>query len=271
VTLEIGGMGHQDIVGVLLLLLSLYALVKVRPLMGVTTLALAAAVKPFAFFLAPFVLRDMTDTSRTRAAFWFAATLMILYLPPLLYQHGYSGWRATAQTYSQTWEANGSFYEVIVRTAGNGDEGRANERAKQMARLLAVAALLAAALAAWQFRASPAMAGYWLCLVALLVAPVAYPWYLLWALCFVPLLRGEAGWTVIVWSGTIGMSYLMWHTPTWRMSDGALVAEYGVVYGALMFEAVLLIRRVRMMAVPEVTTTTTTSGSQASLSPLRLP
>jgi hypothetical protein len=260
VTLEIGGMGHHDVVGVVLVLVTLYALANARPLLSVTSLALATAVKPFAFLLAPFILRDIRQ-KRLPAACLFAVMLALLYLPPLFFQHGHSGWRDTAQTYSQSWEANGSFYDLVVRTFGDGDEGRAPERAKQMARLLGAAALLATALAAWRFNASPAAAAYWLCLIALLVSPVAYPWYLLWALCFVPLLDGEIGWTALVWSGTIGMSYTMWHQPTWRMSNAALVAEYGVVYAALAIEVGRALRRARLAA------TVATSDSPASLFP----
>jgi hypothetical protein len=262
VTLEIGGMGHQDVTGVLLILLCLYAMMRRRALPSVTSLALAAAVKPFAFLVAPFVLRDIEQ--RGRAACLFVTAIAALYLPPLLFQHGYAGWRDTARTYSQSWEANGSVYDLIVRTFGDGDEGRANERAKQMARLLGAAAILATALAAWRFRAAPATAGYWLCLVALLVSPVAYPWYLLWALCFVPLLRGAAGWTAIVWSGTIGLSYTMWREPTWRMSSAALLAEYGLVYATLALEVWRAIRRARLDVTPA---TPATSDSPASLFP----
>jgi hypothetical protein len=244
VTLEIGGMGHQDVVGVLLMLLCLYAATKARPVASMTWLALAAAVKPFAFCLAPFVLRDFGGR-RGRAAMAFAAMLAILYLPPLFFQNGYAGWRDSARTYSQTWEANGSIYELVTRTFGDGDEGRARERAKQMARLLGAATLLAVGLAAWRFRAAPATAGYWLCLAALLVSPVVYPWYLLWALCFVPMLDGRAGWTALVWAGTVGVSYVVWHQPTWRMSSTALLAEYGAVYAVLAVEIALVLRRAR--------------------------
>ena len=271
VTLEIGGMGHHDVVGVMLLVLSLYALAGGRQNLSVIWLALAAAVKPFALFIAPFGLRNVHPAKRLAAACLFATILAALYFPPLLFQHGYTGWRGSAQTYSQTWEANGSTYELIVRTFGDGDEGRANERAKQMARVLAAAALLGTALAAWNYRASPIVAGYWLCLVALLVSPVAYPWYLLWALAFVPLSRGEVGWTAIVWSGTIGMNYLMWHTPAWRMSNSALVAEYGVVYAALMFEIACAIRRARLIAGATATAAATSDSrsSRCDPSPLR--
>ena len=266
-TLEIGGMGHQDIVGVLFLLLCLYALAKQRALLAIISLALVAAVKPFAFLIAPFVLRDLADRrGRRRVACAFASVLALLYLPPLLYQHGHTGWRESASAYSQSWEANGSFYDTIVRTFGKGDDGRANERAKQMARLLAAAALIATVLVAWRFRASPAAAGYWLGLVALLCSPVAYPWYLLWALCFVPLLRGAWGWTAIVWAGTVGLSYTMWHQPTWRMTRGALLAEYAAVYAALAFEigrAIHVARRASRTTTPPQTT----SDSPPSLFP----
>jgi hypothetical protein len=270
VTLEIGGMGHQDVIGVVFVLLSLYALVKRRPFISVGSLALAAAVKPFALLIAPFVFRDVSD-KRTRAAAAaaacvFALTLIACYVPPVLIQHGYVGWRETAQTYSRSWEANGSVYELITRTLGDGDEGRASERAKHMARLIAAAALIATALLAWRFRAAPATAGYWLCLIAVLVAPVAYPWYLLWALCFVPLLRGEAGWTAIAWSGTIGVCYATWHQPTWRMSSGELLVEYGVVYAVLMIEIGLVLRRARAI-VASAGDADATSDSEPSLFP----
>jgi len=267
VTLEIGGMGHQDVVGVLLVLIGLHALAKQRPSLAAASLALATAVKPFALLAAPFVLRDLSR-KRGLAACVFATALVLLYLPPLLIQNGYIGWRESATTYSRSWEANGSVYELIVRTFGDGDEGRASERAKQMARLLAAAAVVATALIAWKFRATPATAAYWLCLVALLVSPVAYPWYLLWPLCFVPLLRGEAGWTAIAWSGTIGLSYTMWHQPTWRMTAAALALEYGVVYAVLMIEIAIALGRGRaIFATAAEDVAGATSDSRPSLFP----
>ena len=235
VTLEFGGMGHQDVIGVLFILLALYALARRRPTVSALSLALAAAVKPFAFLLVPFAAREApARVARLPGAFTLA--LLVLYVPPLLYQDGHAGWRESARRYSGTWEANGSLYELIVRSFGDGDKGRARERAKQMARLIGVSAMLATALAAWQFRARPAMAGYWLCLVALLVSPVVYPWYLLWPLCFVPLLGGRAGWTVLVWSGTVAVSYALWKQPAWRLTNAQMALEYGIVYATLLAE-----------------------------------
>src|SRR4029079_8591205 len=164
VTLEIGGMGHQDIVGVLLVLIGLYAMAKRGAALSTASMAFGAAVKPFALFVAPFALRDLPE-KRIRGVVLFAAALIVLYLPPLIIQRGYAGWRETAQTYSRSWEANGSFYQLILRRCAEREEGRAAELAKQMPSLLAAAALLATALLAWQVRAAPATGGYWLCLV----------------------------------------------------------------------------------------------------------
>ena len=62
--------------------------------------------------------------------------------------------------------------------------------------------------------------------------------------------------------GTIGMSYLMWREPTWRMRSGALAAEYGVVYFVLMWEVARAIVRVRAAGAAVVT-----SDSPPSLFP----
>src|SRR5439155_10579885 len=116
-----------------------------------------------------------------------------LYVPALALQHGYAGWHQTVKTLSAKWEFNGSMHEAIKATFGAGDEGRAMARAKQMSRLLAAAIMLVVLSTAWQLRASPAIAGYALCLAALLVSPVVYPWYVLWALAFVPVMRASGG------------------------------------------------------------------------------
>ena len=97
-----------------------------------------------------------------------------------------------------------------------------------------------------------------------LLAPVAYPWYLIWPLCFVPLLRGQAGWTAITWAGTIGLSYAMWHQPTWRMSGTGLMLEYGMVYAVLIIEIVIVLRRARSALLASTTTTSTTRGDDAT-------
>jgi hypothetical protein len=241
-TIEIGGMGHVDALGLLLLLLALLALARNRWIAAGAWLALATAVKPFGLLLVPFALRDASRRSRGAAAparrlgASFALAMLLLFLPPLLYRDGYRGWRQTARTYSRAWGGNGSVYEVLTRTLGQGEEGRAMARAKETARLLAAAAVLATAVLAWQAGAATASAGYALSLAALLVAPVVYPWYALWPLCFVPFLRGRFGWAALVWAATIGISYELWHATDWRLSPALMAAEYVPVYLAVAVE-----------------------------------
>jgi hypothetical protein len=119
------------------------------------------------------------------------------------------------------------------------------QRAKEMARLFATIVLLLAAVTLWHRRASTAAAGYWLYLAILLCAPVAYPWYLLWVLCFVPLLNGPQGLAALVWAATAGTCYALWHLPTWEMPPRLLLTEYAPAYAVLLGELFLLMRSSR--------------------------
>src|SRR5207247_2253663 len=112
----------------------------------------------------------------------------------------------------------------------SGDLGRAMVKAKEMSRLLSVTMVLLTGLTLWQSRATLAEVGYWFFLILLICAPVVYPWYLLWVLCFVPLIRGPQGLTGLVWSGTVALSYLLWRTDDWTMPKRALLCEYVPVF-----------------------------------------
>ena len=53
---------------------------------------------------------------------------------------------------------------------------------------------------------------------------------------FVPLLRGWQGITGLVWSATVGVSYLLWRTSDWVLPTRWLLVEYVPVYAALLVE-----------------------------------
>src|SRR5207248_5418155 len=131
------------IAGVLLMLLMLLAVSKRRFALVGALLALVIGVKPIAFLLAPFLLRDATIRWRsliaTLVAFAFTAGLLALLL---LYHDGISGMLLTGRIYSQNWEANGSVYEIFKILFGTSDLGRAMVRAKEMSRLLSVTMVL---------------------------------------------------------------------------------------------------------------------------------
>jgi hypothetical protein len=250
--IETGAMAHVDGLGVMLLIACVWMHQQKRFACAGIMLALAAGAKPQAAILLPWLLRDVWTSSadplsrrRTacRLVSAFAAILFLVYVPALAYQHGYRGFLATAREYSSRWEFNGSVYETMKAYFGQGDNGLAMERAKASARLLAQAAIVLTALILWRRRATMIEAGYWLYLVGLLVSPVVYPWYLLWMLSLIPLLRQSSGWTGLVWCATVGVSYIVWHEPQWIVPKWAALVEYVPVYLALTIELAWIARR----------------------------
>ena len=242
VIVETAGMAHQDILGVLLLLLILVWSISNRPILAAVALALAIGVKPPAILLLPALL--LNSQSRQKSLLAFASAMLLIFVPALVYDHGYRGWLATARELSQRWEANGSIYELIKQLFGTHDpSGVAMENTKQFARKLATAAPLVVVVLMLVKRASVAASGYWIFLLTALISPVAYPWYLLWMLCFVPLLGGSNGLTAVVWSAAISASYLLWRTSDWILPGRILVWEYVPVYVALLIEVIGSMRR----------------------------
>jgi hypothetical protein len=246
VTLEVGGMGHQDAIGLFLIALTLWAAARRRLGTAAVGLALATAVKPLAALMLPFLYRqaheEQSFRAGRRAVGIFAVTLAIA-LPPLLVQRGWVGFRETAQHFGEQWEGNAFLYETFKAWAGPGDQGRQMVRAKDAARLLSMLAVLLAGLLLWQGRARLAEAGYWLFMVLLLTAPVAYPWYVIWPLVMVPMMR-RGGAAALVWSATAGMAYTAWRNApaSWGVPGNWLAGEYLPVLGVLALEIVVLIR-----------------------------
>ncbi|HLL88016.1 MAG TPA: hypothetical protein VK324_01815, partial [Tepidisphaeraceae bacterium] len=112
----------------------------------------------------------------------------------------------------------------------------AQQRTKDWSKRVGAAAVVAAGVVLWRRRATAATAAYVLLGVMLLVAPVAYPWYLVWPLAVVPLLRGRAGWAALAWSGTAVLAYRLWREPTWTLPAAWALAEYAPVYAAAAVE-----------------------------------
>ena len=239
VVIEAGGMAHQDFLGVLLLLAAFRSLGRVQFGRACFLLMAAALVKPLALLLLPWFLRDAVRRGRRfRRAAIGGAVPLALAAPAWLYQGGYAGWWATMSAYAKVWEANGGVY-ALVTSAGVGPVAA---RAVGGLLVLGVAAWL------WRRRADAPAAGYGVLAALLLVSPVAYPWYVAWALCLVPLMR-RAGWAVVVWSATAGLSYQLWPasraTGLWELPPGWLLAEYAPVAVALGVDAAIALRRTR--------------------------
>ncbi|MBC7784581.1 MAG: hypothetical protein H7144_12155 [Burkholderiales bacterium] len=195
-------------------------------------LALACGVKPIAFIL---------------AAFWFIARPRLAWVGPfiltclllgsvLLIQDGYVGFFKTLRTYTQEWEANGSFFHLVrTQMKPRWPLGELFVQPWEAARIWGgqIMALLAISLI-WR-RTDWLTAFYWLVLTALLVSPIVYPWYLLWLLAIVPLVPNGRGLTGLIFAATSVLCYRLWHTD-WIMPWPIFFAEYVPVYAALIYE-----------------------------------
>ena len=264
---ETAGMGHQDPIGILLALAAWWAwdlatyepesakpsltsaVTNGRPILtyappdmrdhrhalpaaGVL-LALAVGVKPIAGIVAAFWF-----IARPRRAWLlpFVVTLGAVF-SPLLYQRGYAGFLKTLRAYTQTWEANGSLYELIrtqVKPIWTGGFELFID-APDLGRMVAAVGSAAVAIACVRQRVGWESAYYAICLAGLLLGPIVYPWYLLWPLAVVPLLP-RGGLTLLVFAATSGVSYGLWHTPDWKLPAGLSLLEYVPVYVALLIE-----------------------------------
>ncbi len=210
---DVAGSGHIDILGVLLLLISVAALARRRQAIAAIAFGLAIAVKFLPVVLIPLYWRRL----RIRDGFLAALAFAVSYAPFLQYGKIPIG---SLATYVQRFRFNDPVFATM--------EGVASP---QFAAGLAVLVGLVAA--AW-LRARPPRcdAGVWAWPMAasLATAPVVYPWYLLWLL---PFLRSISTLPLSVWTVSILSTYLVWYLRplghSWRVPGWVLLLEYGSV------------------------------------------
>jgi alpha-1,6-mannosyltransferase len=224
------GSGHIDIVGALLLLVSIVALGRRWRMTAAIAFGLAVAVKFLPIVLAPLYWRRV----RIRDALFAALVVGLLYVPFL--EH----WRipiGSLGVYVQRFRFNDPIFAAIERIAS-----------PPVAAGLAL--LVGLATAAWlrSKQAAPCPSAWaWPMAASLACAPVAYPWYLLWLL---PFLRSTSTLPLIVWTISILPTYLVWHLRSlghaWQVPGWVTLLEYGSVAIAA---AIVFLRR---MAQPSV-------------------
>ncbi len=234
---EVAGSGHIDIVGVLLLLVSVAALG--RRWRGVAALAfgLAVAVKFLPIVLLPLYWKRV----RMRDGALAAVVLGLLYLPFLNHGPFFNHGRipiGSLGAYVQSFRFNDPVFATLERVA-----------APQL--VVGLAVLVGFLIAIWLRRKSVAWSSdafAWPMAASLLCAPVVYPWYLLWLL---PFLRSASTVPIIVWTVSIIPTYYVWHLRTlgrpWSVPGWIMVLEYGSVAAA---GAIIEWRRLTRPAVP---------------------
>jgi hypothetical protein len=232
---EVAGSGHIDIVGVLLLLVSVAALARRWRAVAAVAFGLAVAVKLLPIVLLPLYWRRV----RVRDAALAAVVVGLLYVP--FFNHGEIP-IGSLGTYVQSFRFNDPVFATLERVA-----------APQL--VVGWATFVGFLVAIWFRRKSAACypdAFAWPMAASLLCAPVVYPWYLLWLL---PFLRSASTLPIIIWTVSIIPTYYVWHLRTlgrpWLVPDWIMLLEYGCV---AMTSAVILLRRITRPAVPQSAT-----------------
>ena len=240
--IEVAGSGHIDIVGALLLVVSVAALVRRWRATAAVALGLAVAVKFLPIVLVPLYWKRV----RIRDAALAAVVVGLLYVPFLSHSFSHGGIPiGSLGTYVQTFRFNGPVFAALARVVPP----------QFLAGLAVLAGLVTAT---WQRMTSAsvwsreqfAWAPFaWPMAVCLLCAPAVFPWYLLWLL---PFLMSASTLLIIVWTVSISATYVQWHLRTLGHPWGALpgwvmLLEYGCVAIAA---AIIALRRSRQSPKP---------------------
>jgi hypothetical protein len=221
---EVAGGGHLDVLGVLLLLLSLTALFRGWRAFAAVALGLAVAVKLLPVVVAPLFWR------RIRMVHALLATLVVLllYLPFL--DPGSSPMRSLS-TYIRRFRFNDPLFATI-------------ERWMSPQAAAGIAVIVGVSVAVWlrgRQETCSWEAWAWPMAMSLVFAPVVYPWYLLW---LVPFLGARSTLPLTVWSLSILFTYFVWYLHglghPWKVPAWITFFEYGLVAASA---AVALIQR----------------------------
>lgn len=230
---DVAGSGHIDILGALLLLISVAALWRNRRALAAVAFALAIAVKFLPIVLVPLFWRRL----RVRDALLGVFVFGLLYLPFLERGRIPTG---SLSAYVQSFRFNDPVFAMLERLT-----------APHVAAGLAVFAGFLTAI--WMGRNSAELspdALAWPMAASLLSAPVVYSWYLLWLLPFLRPLRTVP---LAIWTVSILPTYYVWHLRTtgqlWVLPGWIMLLEYGAIAVA---GVAIGFRRFQRRPVPEV-------------------
>ena len=221
---EVAGSGHIDIVGALLLLISVAALGRRWRTLAAISFALAVGVKLLPIVLLPLYWKRI----RIRDGALAALVLGLQFLP--FFDQGTIS-TGSFGTYVQSFRFNGPLFALLARVAP-----------PQLIAGLAV--LIGLLVAIWMRKRSTTLSSdafAWPMAASLFCAPVVYPWYLLWLL---PFLRSASTLPLIIWTVSIIPTYYVWHLRDlggpWLLPDWILLLEYGSVVATGL---IILLRR----------------------------
>lgn len=211
VVLEVAHSGHIDALGALWILAAVFWLTRGRTALATIAYVLAVATKLLPIVLVPLLWRRIT----IRDAFIGAGLFVLLYLP-----------------YASGTDVLFGVQNVVQHIRFNGPAFRAvaGLTSPDVAARVAVGlGFLVAAACRWKLDAAHPGAWAWPMGIAILFAPVIYPWYLLY---LTPFLFVRSTLPLIVWGCSVLMVYAVWEMARlggrWIVPAPVLAVEYGV-------------------------------------------
>jgi len=229
--IEVAGTGHIDIVGVLLLLVSVGALLRRWRSVAALAFALAIAVKLLPVVLVPLYWKRV----RPRDGALAALVVGLLYLPFLSHGRLPIG---SLNSYVRSFRFNDPIFTLLERVAPP--------------QWIALMAVLVGFLTAIYLRRKASEwspdAFAWPMAASLLCAPVVYPWYLVW---LVPFVGSASTVPLLIWTVSIIPTYYVWHLRSlgrlWVLPGWVMPLEYGAV---ALAAATVVFRRSKQRAGP---------------------
>lgn len=212
VVLEVAHSGHIDALGALWTVAAAFWLSRRKSGLATIAFVLAVATKLLPIVLMPLFWRRIT----LRDAFIGAGLFVLLYLPFASGTDVLFG----VQNVVQHIRFNGPLFRFFATVASP----------EVAARIAVGMGLLVAAWARWKLPVDHAAGWAWPMAVAIALAPVVYPWYLLY---LTPFLLIPATLPLLAWCGSILLTYIVWELARnggrWVVPPAILVIEYGVV------------------------------------------
>jgi len=217
VVLEIAHSGHIDALGALWTLGAAFWLTRRRTSLATVAYVLAVATKLLPIVLAPLLWRRIS----IRDAFIGAGLFVLLYM-----------------LYASGTDVLFGVQNVVQHIRFNGPAFRAVAGATSpdiAARVALSLGLLTAVWCRWKLSVDHPGAWAWPMGIAILFAPVIYPWYLLY---LTPFLLIRTTLPLIVWGCAVLMTYAVWEIARlggrWVVPAPILVAEYGIAIAATL-------------------------------------
>ncbi|MCA9295980.1 MAG: hypothetical protein KC983_05670 [Phycisphaerales bacterium] len=255
---EVAGSGHQDVIGIALVVLALLMWHESAQRVARWTipLALASLVKPVVLPVTLVFLRGHT-WRQWALSIITGAVICTAIAAPLWFTSGGAPLRALGETstrFSLKWAHFGSVYEptlwMIERATNTPDEYWTaddrtsmwtNDEQERLARMICLGLIALVVVTVMRSRLDVEAGARVILLAMVLFSSTAHPWYLLWALALSPLAMSPAVWIA---SLTISWGYAQlgdvidWTTPAW-----VLWIAYVPVYAALAWDLLPRVRR----------------------------